>query len=268
LVAERMLAHVLGVGRLELYLQFDRPLRDEELNSFRELTRRRTAGEPLQYLLGHTDFRELTLQVGPGVLIPRPETEQLVSLALERLDGLRAGRHCFLRVLDLCAGSGAIGLSLACERGGLWCLMSELTGPATAWAQRNLRQCSARLQSPVALLRCDLLSALRPDRSFDLIVANPPYVKYGDIPKLRPQVREHEPAEALSSGPDGIDIISRIIAEAADYLRPGGVLVIEIGETMRENIQRLFDDQIYRYHQPEFHLDLAGKLRFVTAGVK
>lgn len=263
--SERLLASVLNIDRLGLYLQFDRPLKENELASLREFIRRRADGEPLQYILGGTSFREIALRVGPGVLIPRPETEQLVGLVLSHLDELRAGNSSRLRVLDLCAGSGAIGLALAAERENLWCVMVELTSEATAWALSNLKDNSQKLKSPVALVRSDLLGAFSTGRPFDIVVSNPPYVSESELAALPAEVREYEPDSALLAGEHGLDIVSRIVENAADCLRPGGLLAMEIGETQRSGVEELFSGLTPgTYAEPVFQHDLADKLRFVT----
>ena len=264
LTSERLLAAVLNIERLELYLQFDRPLEENELALFRESVRRRSGGEPLQYVLGGTDFRNITLRVGPGVLIPRPETEQLVGLVLDRMDGLCAGSTSQLRVLDLCTGSGAVALALAAERENLWCVMTELTSEATAWARINLNANREKLKSPVALVRADLLGALSTRNPFDIVVSNPPYVSENEMAALPMEVREHEPHCALTAGAQGLDIVSRIVDEAAGYLRSGGLLAMEIGETQQSGIEEfLLGLAPGTYGKPEFHHDLAGKTRFV-----
>lgn len=264
--AERLLADVLGIGRLELYLQFDRPLAEDELELFRERIRRRSSGEPLQYIIGRTGFRGLTLSVGPGVLIPRPETEQLAGLVLDRLDTLAVTDAGAIKVLDLCAGSGALALALAAERNDLCCVLTELSGTAAAWAGRNIKEQGGSLRSPVFLLRCDLFTAIRADRSFDVVVSNPPYVSTGEMAGLPPEVRNHEPSLALAAGAEGLDMIARIIGEANGYLRPGGLLILETGETQHSAVEELFAGQARgSYSVPEFRTDLAGKPRFVIA---
>ncbi len=264
--SERLLAAVLNIERLELYLQFDRPLEENELALFREFTRRRAGGEPLQYILGGAGFRDITLRVGPGVLIPRPETEQLVGLVLERMDGLCAGGSSPLCVLDLCAGSGAVGLALAAERENLWCVMVELAGEATAWATSNLKANRQKLKSPVALIRANLFGALSARNPFDVVVSNPPYVSRSEMAALPVEIREHEPRCALEAGARGLGVVSAIVDKAAGYIRPGGLLAMEIGETQQSGIEELFSRQAPgSYGEPEFHHDLADKIRFVIA---
>ncbi len=263
--SERLLAAVLKIGRLELYLQFDRPLDESELASFRELIRRRAGGEPLQYILGDTGFRDLSLKVGPGVLIPRPETEQLAGLVLSCLDELHSTGNSRLTVLDLCAGSGAIGLALAAERENLWCLLAELSAEAAHWAGCNIRGLKDKLRSPVSLVRTDLFGALSTGESFDIIVSNPPYVAQSEMAKLPVEVREHEPHSALAAGTLGLEFIERIVAGAASHLRSGGLLALEIGEKQQSGIEDILLLQAPgTYGEPEFHRDLAGKTRFVT----
>jgi len=265
LSSERLLAAVLNIDRMGLYLQFDRPLEEKELVLFREHIRRRADGEPLQYILGSTGFRELTLKVGPGVLIPRPETEQLAGLVLSRLDGLLEAGNCPLRILDLCAGSGAVGLSLAAEREGLWCVLAELREEATHWARLNMHELGSTLKSPACIVRADLFGALSSTNSFDIVVSNPPYVSESEMTSLPANVRDHEPHSALAAGTRGLDVIERIMAGATEQLRSGGLLALEIGEEQQDGIEELLAAQAPgAYGKAEFHSDMAGKTRFVT----
>ncbi len=264
--SERLLADVLNINRLELYLQFDRPLEESELASFREYVRRRAEGEPLQYILGCTGFREISLKVGPGVLIPRPETEQLTGLVLERISGLPCPAEDEpIKIIDLCAGSGAIGLSLAVERENLCCVLAELSEEAMHWAAGNLRTLRESLKSPVSLVRTDLFGAFSTRNTFDAIVSNPPYVSSSEMTGLPTDVCEHDPHTALVAGVRGLDVIARILDEAAGYLRSGGLLAMEIGETQQSGIEELLAVQASGvYGKAEFHPDLAGKTRFIT----
>ncbi len=266
LSAEHLLARVLGLDRLGLYLAYDRPLADGELEDYRRLLRRRAHHEPLQYILGETGFRGLTVELGPGVLVPRQETELLVDLVLERLEEVR--RRCgvaTVNVLDLCAGSGVVGLSLAGEQAGLWCCLGELSPAALKWATRNLRRGEGSRLSPAVCFCGDLLAPLSKRPSFQVVVSNPPYVGSGELEGLERQVREFEPPAALDGGPDGLAVIGRIIAEGRQVMPAGALLALEIGEDQELGLRALFGGQAAHYGPPEFHRDLAGKLRFVTA---
>jgi release factor glutamine methyltransferase len=270
LSAEHLLTGILGVDRLGLYLNFDRPLSEDELNAFRGLLRRRAAHEPLQYILGRTAFRHLTVEVGPGVLIPRPETEFLVELVLERLEKVsqsapEIGRNP-LRVLDLCTGSGVIGLSLAAERPGLWCLLADSSTDALGWARKNFLRHDTVWLSPVRFCAADLAEAFARCPCFDIVVSNPPYVSPEEMKHLPEEIVRYEPAAALNGdGADGAGVIARLVESCAAVMRPGALLAFEIGETQREPVGRIFETRDRAFTRPEFHRDLAGKDRFVTA---
>lgn len=215
--AELLIAHALGVARLQLYLQFDRPLGEEELAPIRSLLRRRVAGEPVQYITGEAPFYDIDLAVGPGVLIPRPETERLVDIALKHYIGGSA--------LDLCTGTGAIALSLWHAKPDLGPYVAVDVSPAAlAWAHKNV----AALKAAVDVREGDLFGPVRGE-TFSLITANPPYVtaqEYASLPSL---VRDWEPKLALESGERGLDILHRLAQEAPAYLQPDGLLLSEIG---------------------------------------
>jgi release factor glutamine methyltransferase len=270
LSAEHLLASVLGVGRLELYLSFDRPLVERELARYRELLRRRAEREPLQYILGGTSFRELNVDLGTGVMVPRPETELLVDLVLDRLDTIAektgAKNNYPLKVIDLCTGSGVIGLSLARERAGLWCLLTDISREALAWAEKNYRQPGSSWQSKVSFLCGDLLEPLAQRPLFEVAVANPPYVSTEELELLPEEIKRYEPIQALAGGGiGGTGVIGRIIRSSPQIMKRGGLLALEIGEMQEEKIRALFDEQESEYGGIEFHRDLAGKMRFVTA---
>lgn len=217
--AEWLIAHVLKLERLQLYVQFERPMREDELAELRPLLRRRGEGEPLQYIIGSTGFFNCDLEVGPGVLVPRPETERLVELALKRY---QEGP-----ILDLCTGSGAI----------LFALSGELTAPpsmigvdasdeALSWARRNADKLG---YSHIDFRRGDLCEPVT-ETGFGLITANPPYVTEAEFESLPVDVRNHEPREALVAADEGLAIVRRIAEAGRSYLQPGAWLVMEIGE--------------------------------------
>jgi len=217
--AELLLSHALARPRSWLYAWGDAALPPEAAAAFAALLQRRIAGEPVAYLVGRREFWSLDLEVTPATLVPRPETELLVELALERLPLQGAPR-----VLDLGTGSGAIALAVARERPGARVTAVDASAPALAVAQRN----AARLGlERVRFLRSDWFSALR-DEDFELLLANPPYLA-DDDPHLREGSLPFEPAAALSSGRDGLDALRTICADAPARLSPGGWLLFEHG---------------------------------------
>jgi release factor glutamine methyltransferase len=216
--AELLLGEVLDLGRLELYLHHDRPLDQSEVDAFRELLRRRGRGEPVAYLVGTTGFRSLVLATDPRALVPRPETEGLVELALARLPADGA-------LLDLGTGGGAIALAVATERPDAAVTACDVDGDALALAAENAERLGVRPR----LVRSDLYSALDAGERYDVIAANLPYVP-DDDPRVEPGVRDHEPHGALYAGPDGLDVIRRAVAGAPERLRGDGWLVLEFGD--------------------------------------
>jgi release factor glutamine methyltransferase len=215
--AEILLGDVLGLKRLELYLHHDRPLAPAEIDAFREHLRRRGRGEPVAYLVGTCGFRTITLATDARALVPRPETEGLVELAIARLPDGGA-------LLDLGTGSGAIALSVAAERPDAAVTAVDVDAGALALAAEN----AARLDLEPRLLESDLFAGLPAGDRFDVIAANLPYVPTGDD-RVEPGVHAHEPHGALYAGSDGLDVIRRAITGAPARLRPGGWLVLEFG---------------------------------------
>ena len=270
LSAEILLARVLGVDRLGLYLSYDRPLVESELASYRALVSRRAAHEPLEYILGTASFRSIEVAVGPAVLVPRPETEQLVELVLGLMDRVventgSKGREP-IKILDLCTGSGVIGLCLAAELKGLWCLLTDNSWEALCWTRKNHQSLRTKLLSQVSLYLGDLCEPLAGKPFFDVVLANPPYVAPGEMSQLPKEVREYEPAGALDGGqPGGTGLIARIVKTTPPVMVGGALLALEIGENQQPLLEELFAGNHNYYHSPEFHRDLTGKLRFVTA---
>ena len=214
--AELLLAHTLGRERIELYTDFDRPLSSQELDAYREAVARRARHEPVAYILGEWGFRRLTLNVDRRALIPRPETEIVVERALSHLRGLDAPA-----VLDVGTGTGAIALAIADEQPGSRVTAIDVSADALALAREN----AERTGLAIELLEHDAARGL-PGGPYDLVVSNPPYVEPTDLERLMPDVRDYEPHVALVG-----DRMPETIAEAAlDVLRPGGYLVLEIGD--------------------------------------
>jgi len=231
--ALRLLAEVLGTDGLALHVDPRRLVNAGATSRFRELVDRRSAHEPVQHILGFEEFRGLRIAVTPDVLIPRPETEGLVERALELLADRRGAL-----VADIGTGSGVIACALATARPDLEVLAVDQSLGALAVASDNVR--ALGLASRVRLLAGDLFGPLASlSGSLDMIVANPPYIPSGVIPSLPVEVERFEPHLALDGGPDGMRVLRRIIAEAPRSLRPGGWLVMEIGEEQAGSLASL-----------------------------
>ncbi len=257
--AEHLLAHVVGVGRLQLYLDFERPLSRAELDGFRPLLKRRAAREPLQYIVGRQPFRELNLEVSPGVLIPRPETEVLVQ---EILDWISKQERPGATALDVGTGSGAIGLSLAFEGSFASVVATDVAEEALEVARRN--RDAAKLEDKVDLRRGEFFEPLGPNERFDVIASNPPYVADGDEPSLQPEVRDWEPRQALFAGVDGLAVLRRLTAEASRHMKVGGLLALEVGSGQAEAVVDLLS-QAGGYEDMRIVRDYSGRERFVFA---
>ena len=222
LTAEILLAHALKLRRLDLYMRTDQPCSTKEREAFRELVKRRSKGEPAQYLVGQAEFWSLSFKVDARVLVPRADTEVLVEEAVSFLKA-RHPKGEGLRVLDLCTGSGCVAIALRKELPGLVVLAVEKDPGALEVAKLNVEQ----LKQPVELFLGDLYEPVA-GQIFDLIVSNPPYIPTADIAGLSREVSLFEPKLALDGGPDGLDVARRIYAEAKRYLAPQGACLIEI----------------------------------------
>lgn len=257
--AEWLLARALGLDRLQLYLQYDRPLSLAEREAFKPLLRRRAGREPLQYILGRTAFRELELSTEAGVLIPRPETEVLVE---EVLSWARSRDRELKSVLDLGTGTGAVALSLAVEGGCARVVATDVSTAALDLAQENAKRHGVGPQ--VEFLHGSLFEPLEPGERFDVVVSNPPYIEAGEEAELQPEVREWEPKEALFAGEDGLDVIRPLVAGAAERLLPGGLLALEVGSTQTETVAGLLE-ATGAFAEIRTRRDLSGRPRVVTA---
>jgi release factor glutamine methyltransferase len=282
--AELLLAHALGLTRVELYTSYDRPLAKEEVDRFRELLRRRAAREPVAYIIGSREFWSLDLHVDRRVLIPRPETETLVEAALKILGatGRRAKRGgasqdasapapsedpagaeatpgaSAPRVLDLGTGSGAIAIALAVELSNARIVATDVTAAALEVAPRNAAKHG--VADRIEFRQGDLYAAVRDGERFDLIVSNPPYVRARELKRLAPEVRDWEPAGALVSGTDGMDATRGIVARAAEFLTSGGWVLLEVG-TQAAGVRELLDAAHWR--DVRTFADLAGHPRVI-----
>jgi release factor glutamine methyltransferase len=224
--AEMLLAHALGVGRVDLYVQYDRNLQDEELELFKGFLQRRIQREPVAYIVGRKEFWSMDLKVTPDVLIPRPETETLVEAVLTVAQA-KPGQAP-LRILDLGTGSGAIVLAMASERPGQSFYAVDRSEKALAVAQDNA--CTYELDKAITFLHGNWFDPVRDrGRYFDVIVSNPPYISRHEFEVLPPEITQYEPQEALEGGSDGLEAIRLIIQQASDHMVPGGWLLFEIG---------------------------------------
>jgi release factor glutamine methyltransferase len=230
---ELLLCRVLNLSRVALYLNFDRPLTADELAGFRAMFTRRIAHEPLQYILGDTEFMGITLAVGPGVLIPRPETEQLVE---EVLAAIRERRD--LSILDIGTGSGNIPIAIN-HFSGLPVISIDVSQEALTLAEGNIRRLGLR---GITLVKGDIFDDVLPGEVFDVIVSNPPYIPKADMQALQPEVQLHEPSIATTDGADGLTCIRRICAFSVRRLRPGGMLFAEIGYGQSEAVREIIRD--------------------------
>ena len=254
--AELLLAGMLGLKRLDLYLQHDRPLSPGELAEFKARLRRRARREPLQYIDGTAAFRELVLRVDPRVLIPRPETERLVQEVLD----WAAGRDS-LHALDVGTGSGAIALALATEGPFARVVATDLREDTLAAAQRNHEL--AAPGAPVEFRAGELFAPVHGE-TFDVVVSNPPYVGEEERPSLDAEVVDWEPATALFGGVGGLDVIRPLVAQAPAHLRPGGLLALEIGVAQGAAVARLIQET-GAFGAAAVRPDMAGRDRFVLA---
>lgn len=219
--AQLLLGHVLGMKRMDLYMNFDRPLEDTELTRYRDLVRRRGNREPLQHLVGETPFREIILKTDRRALIPRQETELIIDLARKVL---APGRENV--VIDVGVGAGPIYLSILKELPGCRAFGIDASADAIALTREN-----AALNGLAAenLIQSDLFASLPADLHFDLILANPPYIGECEIPSLQPEVRDHDPRQALIGGPEGWEFPALLMDQAFSRLNDKGACILEIG---------------------------------------
>lgn len=262
--AELLLAHVLGVERSQLPT-FNQ-ISDEQLFEFENLVARRANRVPLQHLTGVAFFRHIELAVGPGVFVPRPETELLVEAAIKHLRTVVQPRIA----VDLCAGSGAIALSLALEVPGTTVHAVELSDDAFKWLTHNVVDHAARIEAVESHVIVhhgnagdrSLLSDLA--NKLDAVVSNPPYIPSEMIPR-DPEARDHDPAMALFSGVDGLDVAREVVLVAADLLKPGGFVGIEHADAQGESVPALFHQTPNVWKEVNDNLDYNKLSRFTTA---
>jgi len=250
--AEHLLAHVLGRKRIELYLEFESVLTESELAPLRNLVKRRSEGEPLQHLLGTTEFCGLTFLCDKRAMVPRPETEELVELVESKVENRE------LRIVDVGTGSGVIALTLAVKFPEAEILAVDISDDALALAQENAAR--LKLVDRVRFLKSSLLENV--EGTFDLVVANLPYISTQDHDTLSREVL-HDPAVALFASARGDELVRELIAQAPSQLRPGGMLALEIGIGQSEALLSALAEKNYR--DISFKNDYSGVKRFLFA---
>ena len=255
--AELLLAHARKCPRIRLYMDFNSVLSDAERAAMRELVQRRAKREPIAWIIGSREFYGRSFEVGPAVLIPRPETETLVDVCLELLNKTEP-----VRIIEVGAGSGCISISLALQRPDSTFAASDISEPALEIARRNAQKhnVAERIQFVAG-------SALQPfldqPRSWDAIVSNPPYIRDDEKDSLAPEIRDHEPPHALFAGTDGLDVVRLILAHAARLLKPGGFIALELDPAQCSTACQLLLDA--GFTETRIHTDLAGLSRVVSA---
>jgi len=271
--AELLVLHAAGMERLRAYI--DNPEIDRSLRAkVNRLIKRRSSGEPLQYIIGHVDFLGLEIRVGKGVLIPRPETEMLVQEAIKTVGTQklpphpplskgwrRGGGYASLSILDLCTGSGCIALAMAREFPAARLYATDVSAQAIKYAEQNAEDNGIE---NVTFLKGSLFSPVKNHMAFDLITANPPYIQSSDISGLQREVREWEPVSALDGGEDGLDFYREILSKAAGYLRADGCILFELGFGQAEAVQEIAERSGFK--KITVLKDFAGIDRVLKAG--
>jgi len=251
-----LLAHILKCDRTFLITHSEEPLSEGTLKTFFDFVKRRAAGEPLQHITGRQAFYDLEFEVTKDVLIPRPETELLVEVALNLLSTTAPASF----ICDVGTGSGCIAISLLHEIKNANAIGIDLSPAALRVAQRNARRLAVADRFHV--LASDCFTALKPGPVFSMIVSNPPYVTETALPALQREVRDHEPHLALTAGPDGLSIIRRLLVETSDYLVDGGYFLFEVGFDQHAAVRSLIDTRVWEVLN--IHKDLQGIPRIVS----
>lgn len=260
LSAEWLMCAATGFSRIEVYMNYDRPLDAGELSILREGVKRRGAGEPLQYVTGEMPFRHIVLKCAPGVLIPRPETEILVDCVLEYIDKQDGPQH----VLEIGTGTGCISLSIAGERPGTTVVATDISPDAIALATRNREALGC--EDVVEIVHTDIAEGVEgaDKAAFDVLVSNPPYIPSAIVDTLPREVGSFEPRLALDGGQDGLDVFHRIVQTAKGVLREGGLMAFELHE---DCLQLAARDQQVNEHFQDIRIvkDLTGRDRILLA---
>jgi release factor glutamine methyltransferase len=262
LSAELLLSHVVGLKRIELYTQFDKPVAKQQLDMLHDLVKRAGQNEPIAYLVGRTEFYSLELNITTDCMIPRPETELLVARAIEFLRTRRTGTQF---VCDLCTGSGCIAVAIAGNYPNARIIATDICDAALAIAAGNVEK--YQLGDRITLLCGDLFDPIISGldvNEFDLIVCNPPYVSDAEYEKLDRNVKDYEPKIALFAGVDGLDIYRRIIEKAEQFLKPGAALMLEIGYAQGRAVKELLE-QTGVFAEIKIEKDFHNNDRIVSA---
>ena len=254
--AEILLSYALGKSRIYLYSHFDEPLEKLELTSYHEFVDRRSKGEPVAYITGQKEFFTIPFLIENGVLIPRPETEELVAIVTNLLKDRES-----VEILDLCTGSGCIALSILKFLPNSKATAIDLSDKAIEISNKN----SARLdlQDRIEILKGDLFEPIDPDKKFDAIVSNPPYIPQKDLENLPIDVKKFEPTLALDGGIDGLDFYRKIANESKNFLAADGFIAVEIGIAQSEKVEEIFNKA--GFNKIDVHKDLSGIDRVVIA---
>jgi len=259
--AELLMAHLLSKRRIDLYLEHDRPLSMSEVSRYREMVRSRSQGKPVQRIVGETEFYSLTLVMHDGVFIPRPESELLVDRAVEYFRARDGGEG--KTAFDGGTGSGAVALAIARNVPGLRVVAVDLSPEAVACASENAERTG--VDDRVETREGDMIDLLRalPDRC-ELVVSNPPYVTDSEMEELPREVGEHDPERALRGGADGLEIYGRLVPAAAAALVPGGLLLLEVSDSVAAGVAALVEAES-GLGAPRIERDHAGHERVVAA---
>jgi len=249
----------LKIDRMQLYLQFERPMSAEELANYKGLIKRRISGEPVSYIRGRKEFWSLPFKVGPGVLVPRPDTEVLVERVKAQSSKLKGEEG--LRILDIGTGSGNIAIALAKEFSKAQIIAIEVSEDALKYAIENAQL--NEVLSQIEFIKADFYSYELSAMSFDLIISNPPYIPTQTIETLGAGVKDFEPKLSLDGGADGLDFYRQIGKTVPSLLKSEGLLVVEIGEEQASAVSELFEKA--GFNSIEVFKDYAGLPRVVTA---
>ena len=254
--AEILLCHVLGLQRLDLYLQFDRPLSEEEKSEYRQLLSCRGDREPVAYITGEKEFMSLSFHVTPEVLIPRPDTEVLVEESVRLIEEWKKAKKVLPSVFEIGSGSGAISISLLHHFPDLEITASDISDAALSITRKNAER--HHVLDRLQLMQGDLFAGA--EGPFDMILSNPPYIAESERESLSPEITKYEPGEALFAGKEGLDIIFRILDEGEKKVSPGGWILVEIAPGQIKKLKSKIEADQKFSSSTEIH-DYAGRVR-------